>query len=69
MVRIIATIMPYKPIASPNINISTIPTNTASCSAFDFTPEYPTMPIAMPADRELTPHMSPAARCLNESHQ
>ena len=46
---IIPTINPYNPKASAKIKDNNIPTNTASCWAFAFTPASPINPIANPA--------------------
>eukprot|EP01022_Parablepharisma_sp_SALTPOND_P033328 TRINITY_DN88494_c1_g1_i1.p1 TRINITY_DN88494_c1_g1~~TRINITY_DN88494_c1_g1_i1.p1 ORF type:complete len:1103 (+),score=74.15 TRINITY_DN88494_c1_g1_i1:637-3945(+) len=47
--RMIATMRPYSPIASPKISIRIIPTKIALCLAFARTPASPATPIAYPA--------------------
>merc|ERR550534_1855160 len=60
--RMIATISPYNPSASAKIRIKTIPTNSFGCWPLARTPASPTIPIAMPAPKELSPQASPLAR-------
>jgi len=67
-----ATINPYNPKASANINIKIIPTNILSYYALALTPASPTIPIANPAlykykyifsnTNELNPQHKPAAK-------
>ena len=65
--KIRATISPYNPRASAKMRISIIPTNILSCWPSALTPASPTIPIAIPAPKELRPQQSPAARCANPS--
>ena len=47
--KIKATIIPYRPRASPKINISIIPTNSLSCCPKALAAASPDIPIAKPA--------------------
>lgn len=60
-----ATISPYNPRASAKMRISIIPTNILSCCPSALTPASPTIPIAIPAPRELRPQHRPAAKWAN----
>jgi hypothetical protein len=65
VLRISATISPYRPRTSPKIRIRTIPTNILDCCIYDRTPISPTIPIAYPAASPVRPTHRPAARCRN----
>ena len=62
-----ATIKPYKPIASAKIIIKIIPTKIPSVWAYALTPASPATPIASPAAKALKPQASPAPRYLKAS--
>merc|ERR1711976_583699 len=56
------TISPYRPRASAKIRIKIMPTNNLGVCALARTPASPTMPIAIPAAKELKPTVKPAPR-------
>lgn len=56
---------PYRPKTSAKIRINTIPTNILDCDMYDRTPISPTIPIAYPAARPVSPTQRPHARCMN----
>lgn len=62
-----ATMRPYKPMASAKMRIRTIPTKIASVWAYALTAASPATPIAKPAARELRPQVSPAPKNLYPS--
>ena len=64
---IIATMSPYRPIASAKIIIKIIPTKMPSVCAYALTPASPATPIARPAAKALKPQANPAPRYLNAS--
>lgn len=66
--RIIAMISPYSPIASPKIKIKIIPTKILGSWAFALTPASPTIPIAIPAARELNPTEMPEDKCFHPAN-
>ncbi len=51
---------PYNATASAKIKIKIIPINILSCWALARTPASPTIPIANPAAKELSPQQIPA---------
>jgi len=59
-----ATMSPYKPIASAKMRMRIIPTKIPSVWAKALTPASPATPIAKPAARELRPQHSPAPNNL-----
>ncbi len=69
VVRIRATIRPYRPNTSAKIRMRIIPTKRRGCCAVPRTPASPTIPIAYPAARPLRPTLRPAPKCVNELQQ
>jgi len=57
-----ATMRPYKPIASAKMRMRIIPTKIPSVCAYALTPASPATPIARPAASALRPQESPAPR-------
>jgi len=68
VVRISATISPYKPSTSAKIRIRIMPTNSRGCWAVPLTPASPTTPIAKPAASPDNPTLSPAPSCRKDLH-
>ena len=65
VVRIKATISPYRPSTSAKIKIRIMPTKSRGCCAVPRTPASPTTPMANPAARPDRPTLRPAPRWRN----